>query len=140
MKRKRYKIKVDNKIRSYGWMNPNTDEIRINVESHKGDMAELASTIKHEMMHVTHPKMTEKEVNKRTAKTKIPEVEQYKLISKLRTKARNYKVGALKRKYKLGQSDTKPGEFINRINTQKSEQTEELPKNTFERTAIMGMI
>lgn len=138
---KKYKIAINNKIKSYGSMDPKTNKIVINVKSHKGDKAELASTIKHEMMHVTHPHMTEKQVYKKTAKTKIPEAEQNKLIAKLKNKTRNYKVGALKRKYKLGRGDVEPGTFINKINSQKAENVKDgLPKNSSERTAIMGAV
>lgn len=89
--KKKLKMKVDNSLGdSYGEMNPDTNEIKINVKAHhkkgKLDTAELASTIKHEMMHVAKPHATEKEVYKATAKTKISPQEQMALISKLRHK------------------------------------------------------
>lgn len=139
VKKKKYKIVINNKMRNdYGAMNPKTNKIEINVRAHKGDKAELASTLKHELLHVKHPKMTEKQVYKASAKTKIPPMEQHKLIAKLKNKSRNYKVGALKRKYKLG-PDTKPGDFISQVNSQKAERgvTEKKDKT---QTAIRGMI
>ncbi len=140
VKRKKSKIVVNNKLRGdYGAMNPKTNKIEINVKAHKGDRAELASTIAHELMHVNKPKATEKEVYKATAKTKIPPMEQHKLIAKLRNKSINYKVGALKRKYKLI-GDTKPGDIINQMNSQKAPRTTAIPKNPEDRTAIMGMV
>jgi len=113
--KKKAKLVVNNRLKgSFGAMNPRTNRIEINVKKHKGDKAELASTVKHEMMHVTHPKMTEKQVYKRTAKTKIPFAEQQKLLAKLRNKKLNYKMGATKRKLKMGRISTKPGELINK--------------------------
>lgn len=84
----KYKISVNNKLKgSLGQMDPKTNKIEINVRAHKRrgrvDKAELASTIKHEMMHVKHPKMTEKQVYKRTAKTKIGPQERAQLLAKL---------------------------------------------------------
>lgn len=111
--KKKAKIVVNNKLKgAFGDMNPKTNEVRINVKKHKGDKAELASTIKHEMLHVKYPKMTEKEVYKKSRKTKMSEKEQNKYLSKLKRKSINYKVGALKRKFKLDKAD--PGEFINK--------------------------
>lgn len=128
--KKKYKISVNNKLKgALGQMDPKTNEIQINVKKHKGDKAELASTIKHELMHVKKPKATEKEVYKATRKTKIPPAEQSKLISKLRHKRLNYKLGAVKRKLKF-KGDINPGDLIKRNN--------ELNPKT--RTAIMGMV
>lgn len=119
--KKKAKIAINNKLKgALGSMNPKTNEIQINIKKHKGDRRELASTIKHELMHVKHPKMTEKEVYKRTAKTKIPPMEQSKLIAKLRHKTLNYKTGALKRKFKVDKSEkVEPGYFINKANEQR---------------------
>lgn len=96
-------------------------KIEINVRHHKGDEAELASTIRHELLHVKHPKMTEKAVYKKSRKTKIPQQEQSKLLAKLRHKKMNYKKGALKRKFKMKRGDkTEPGSFISKANQFKS--------------------
>ncbi len=119
-KNKKAKFVINNKMKGdFGAMTPKTNKIEINLKQHmkkgKLDKAELASTIKHELLHVKHPKMAEKEVYKKSAKTKIPPMEQHKLLSKLRNRTRNYKVGALKRKFKLGRGDTKPGEFISKV-------------------------
>ena len=51
--------------------------------AHK-DKRELASTIKHEIMHMNHPRMWEKTVYSKTAKTKIGPAEQKRLLAKLR--------------------------------------------------------
>lgn len=115
-------------------MNPDTNKVEINVRAHrrkgKVDKAELASTIKHELMHVKHPKMTEKQVYKRTAKTKIPYAEQQKLLSKLRNKKINYKLGATKRKLGIKRGEkTEPGALISKSKT--------LSKK---RMAIMGLV
>ncbi len=111
--------------------------VKIDVKRHKGDRAELASTIKHELMHVKHPKMTEKEVYKRTAKTKIPMAEQSTLISKLRDKKINQKVGSLKRKFKM-KGEVEPGAFISKMNEKKVITSNTLTPKT--RTSIMGLI
>lgn len=116
--KKKYKIKVNNKMKgALGAMDPKTNEVFINVKKHKGDKKELASTIKHELMHIKHPKMTEKQVYKRTAKTKISPQEQSKLLAKLRHKKLNYKVGAIKRKLKFKKDEkVETGSLIRKAN------------------------
>ncbi len=52
----------------------------------------------------------------------------------------NYKVGAAKRKFKMGRDDFEPGTLISKLNAQKAEVKQELPKNPVDRTAIMGAI
>jgi hypothetical protein len=145
--KKKYKMKVDNSLgESFGEMNPDTNEIKINLKAHhkkgKLDVAELASTIKHEMMHVEKPHATEKEVYKATAKTKISPAEQMALVSKLKRKSINYKSGALKRKFKMGRVDTKPGDFINQMNKNKIKRkinnNQSIPRK--EMISIMGLI
>lgn len=63
----------------------NTGKIRINL-SHKKhkDKKELASTIKHELMHIKHPKMWEKTVYKKTCKKRITPSERVRLLAKLK--------------------------------------------------------
>lgn len=107
---KKPKIKIKNGLRDskgvlFGDAEKNTGKIRINVKHRKHkDPAELASTIKHEIMHVRHPKMTEKEVYKRTTKTKIPKKEQKKLLKKV---GKKFNAGAFEHArrshYKLNQ-------------------------------------
>lgn len=123
---KKMKLTVNNKMKGkFGQMDPNTNKIEINLKEHKKngkiDKAELASTIKHEMLHVKHPKMTEKEVYKKSLKSKISKPEETKLIKKLNMKkSTNYKVGSLKRKFKINKSDKiEPGTFINKANESK---------------------
>lgn len=131
--KKKYKISSANLKGSFGEMNPDTNEIKIDIKAHKKkgklDIPELASTIKHEIMHVEKPHATEKEVYKATAKTKIPFAEQQRLISKIRHKQINYKFGAIKRKLKM-KGKAKPGDLITRFN-------ETNPKT---HTAIMGLV
>jgi len=140
--KKKSKLRVNNKLKgAFGQMDTKTNKIEINVKAHKGDKQELASTIKHELMHVKHPKMTEKQVYKKTAKTKISPQEQSQLIAKLRMKSLNYKMGAAKRRFKLGKVDTKPGELINKYKSQKTAQPQR--KNGISRgvrVGIMGMV
>ncbi len=87
---RRYKIQIKNGLKdSKGALMGDSDivtgKIRINKNhnKHKKDSSELASTVKHEIMHVNHPRMTEKEVYKKSAKTKITQGEKRKLLAKL---------------------------------------------------------
>ena len=123
---------VNNKLRGrYGQIDMKTKKIEINVKAHKGDKAELASTIKHERLHLKHPKMTEKDVYKKSRKTKLSFGEQQKLISKLRMKKLNYKTGSIKRKLKIDKKyKTIPGSLINKASSMKSTT----------KTAIMGLV
>lgn len=113
-------VGVDNKMKgSYGetiLQKGKQPVVKINVQKHKGNKAELADTIHHELMHAKHPKMKEKAVYKQTARDmrEMSASDKDKLVSKLRTKALNYKSGAVKRKLKLGRAQTKPGELISK--------------------------
>lgn len=121
MAKKKYKIVVQNGMKDksgviLGQMDPKTNKIRINVKAraHK-DKAELASTIKHEIMHVKHPKMTEKEVYKKTAKTKISPDEQRALLKKLHRASVHGRDGALRKKLKIAPgAKVGPGDLFNR--------------------------
>lgn len=144
--KKKYKLVVNNKMKGalgaaqYKDKKP-TGKIEINVKNHKGDKAELASTIKHEMMHVKHPKMTEKEVYKRTTKTNISPEEQRKLLAKLHMKSTNYKGGAIKRKFKMGKGTNAPGELISKMNEQKQSTIKNNNQPiSKERLAILGLV
>lgn len=123
-KKKKPSIVVNNKLKGalgaaeYEGKKP-TGKIEINVKKHKGDRRELASTIKHEILHVKHPTMTEKEVYKKTAKTKIAPREQSDLLSKLHPKEGNYKMGAMKRKLGMGPGEFKTGDMIAKMNEKK---------------------
>lgn len=141
VKKKKYKIVVNNKLKGgLGAMNPKNNRIEINVKKHKGDRAELASTIKHEMLHVKHPNMTEKQVYKKSAKTKLSPAEQSKMVAKLRMKKINYKSGAVKRKFKMGKVTAKPGDMFNKMKESKS--TINSNKSTISKTklSIMGLV
>lgn len=138
--KKKAKISVNNKMkRGLGRMDPKTNKVEINVKAHKGDKKELASTVKHELLHVKHPKMTEKEVYKKSRKTKILPQEQSQLLAKLRGKKIHYKQGALKRKFKM--KTATPGDFISRMNDSKKERiiSSKSPM-TKEKVAIMGLV
>lgn len=118
-----------------------TGKIHINVKAHKGNRAELASTIKHEILHVKHPKMTEKQVYKKTSKSKISHAEQSRLISKLRMSKINKKAGSLKRKFKMGKVSTNPGDFISKMNETKRSSIINLNNPLSKRqVAIMGLV
>ena len=121
--KKKGKIEVDNKIKgSYGetiLKKGKPAVVKINVKKHKGNRAELADTIKHELYHVKHPNTKEKAVQKAMPK-EISREEQDRLISKLRTKKLNYKTGAFKRKLHIPRTQsTKPGDLINAANATK---------------------
>lgn len=127
-------VSVDNKLKgSYGQTIIQKGEkpiIKINVKKHKGDKAELADTIKHELMHAKHPKMLEKTVYKKMKKT-ISSSEQASLLAKLRTKGLNYKIGAIKRKLKITRHEKiEPGDMISRARS----------ISRPERVAIMGAV
>jgi len=84
--KKKLKFKTDNRMGWLGEYNEKKHTIKINKKRHKGDKKELASTIKHELMHAKHPKMWEKTVYKKTCKSKLMQSEVKKLLSKLRGK------------------------------------------------------
>lgn len=115
--------------------------IEVDVKKHKSDKRELASTIKHELLHVKHPKMTEKDVYKKSQKAKISPMEQSKLISKLRMKKLNYKGGAIKRKFKMGNVNARPGEMIAKMNESKqSKITSNKSQLSKRNLAIRGLV
>lgn len=146
--KKKYKIVVKNGMRDkhgfiLGQTDPKTNRIAINVKArpHK-DKRELASTIKHEIMHVKHPKMTEKEVYKRTRKTKISPAEQSELLKKLHRHKLNSRVGGLKRRLKMKREDeVVPGAMINRAKemSQKAAQPSGGTSTPLVKVAVMGL-
>lgn len=118
-------IKINNRLRgSFGEteIRPKKPAIvEIDVKKHKGDTSELADTIKHELMHVAHPKMFEKTVYKKMSEKSISPDEQRKLLAKIRTKKIHYKVGAAKRRFKISKNEkVEPGDLITKINAQKT--------------------
>lgn len=127
---KKAKFKVNNKMKAYGQMDPKTNNIEVNLKKHRGDKRELADTIKHEMLHVKHPKASEKEVTK-LSQPELSRKEQDQLIAKIRMKKINQKMGAIKRKYKMDPADNSPGSLIKKSNESKL---------TKQRVAIMGMV
>lgn len=117
-KKKKAKIVVNNKMKAYGQMDPKTNKVEINVAKHKGDKTELANSIHHELLHVKHPSMSEKDVaNKADRDTiQMSPAEKNALVAKVRGKKLHYKQGAMKRKFKLGRMEAKPGTFIDQMN------------------------
>lgn len=104
-------------MRSLGRMDTETNVIEVNKKAHKGDMKELASTVLHETLHVKHPKMTEKEVYKASAKTKIDPDERRALLARLRGARITKTANALRKKYKVEGSE--PGAIYQKANAQK---------------------
>ena len=82
MSKRKYKIVINNHIRAFGQTDDKTGVVEINRKKHKGDRQELANTVKHELMHVHHPKMHEKTVYKKV-KGEIHTKEAAKLLKKL---------------------------------------------------------
>ena len=126
------KVVVNNKLKgSLGETDMKTKRIEINVKKHKGDKAELASTIKHELTHVKHPKMTEREVYKKTAKTKIDPEEQRRLLAKLRMGKIEQRVGIIKKKLDMKSGPVEPGALYERARQLQSEKA---------KVAIRGLV
>ncbi len=112
------RIQVNNKEKGFGSFDERKNLITINKKRHKGNKAELLDTIVHETMHAKHRKMKERTVRKVTAtmiENMSPE-EKRKHLAKVRMKAINQKAGAIKRKYKMGAVEDKPGELITKMN------------------------
>ncbi len=64
---KKVKYKVDNKMKLFGQANLDTGEIKINKKKNKAaGKGELLDTIVHEKLHIKHPKMSEKNIRKKT--------------------------------------------------------------------------
>ncbi len=108
--KKKSRMKVDNHLKgSYGetTISKNKTVIKINVKKHKGNKAELADTIKHELLHAKHPKMHEKTVRKLTA-APMSKGEQARLLLKFRE-------GKLRKKMNIGRDvAVAPGDLINK--------------------------
>lgn len=112
--KKKTKLVINNHIKSYGQVDMDSHKVEVNVKKHKGDKKQLADTIKHELLHIKHPAMKEKDVYKKTGT--ISRKEQDALLAKLRTKKLNYKSGAIKRKLHIHKGEkTEPGTFISRL-------------------------
>lgn len=138
-KKNKPKVIVNNKIKGFGQMNTKTNLIEVNKKKHKGDKAQLADTIKHELMHVKHPQMKEKQIQKKADIHSY--AEQQRMVAKLRNKKSNYKGGAIKRKLKIKAGEkTEPGQFIRMANETKRE-TSNSPKSiSKEKLSIMGLV
>ncbi len=136
--KKKLKIKINNKIKSYGQSDTQSGLIEINKKKHKNDKKQLADTIKHEIYHVKHPQASEKATIKNTGKLEnMSKSEQNRLIAKLRMKKLNYQGGALKRKLKM-KGVLKTGDMITKMNEQRSiTSNQSISKK---RVAIMGLV
>lgn len=132
--KKKLEIGVSNKLKgSYGETiitKGKPTVIKVNVKKHKGDRAELADTIQHELRHARHPKMSEKAVQKSMPKVISPS-EQAKLIARLKGKKINYTKGAAKRKLGIDRHQKlAPGDLIRQSK----------PMTSRERLAVLGMV
>lgn len=114
------KYRIHNKSRDFGSYDESKDLILINKKRNKkAGKGELLDSIVHESLHAKHKKMSERDVRRKTAKmiANMSPNEKAKYYAKLKTKALNYKTGALKRKYKMDASvETPPGTFITKAN------------------------
>ncbi len=64
---KGYKFKTDNKLKAFGETDWQKKTVRINKKKNKKtSKGELIDSIAHEKMHINHPKMKEKTVQKKT--------------------------------------------------------------------------
>lgn len=52
----------------------------------------------------------------------------------------NYRIGALKRKFKMGKGDFEPGTLINKLKTQNAAAPVEVTEPSKEKVAIMGLV
>lgn len=84
----KYKIKVNNKMRSFGETDPKKKLIQINKKKAKSTKkrGELLNTIVHEKIHAKSPKMKEKIVIKKTMKVmkKMTKKQKAKTYKKLK--------------------------------------------------------
>lgn len=139
--KKKLKIKVNNKLREYG--NEQGGKIEINVRKHRGDKAELADTIIHEMNHAKSPRASEKKIQQKTKidMSKMSYAEKENLAKKLRHKSINYKLGAAKRRFKITSSDkVEPGDLIKRFKTQEPKTNSNSQGISREKLSIMGLV
>lgn len=140
--KKKAKLVVNNNMKAFGQMNPKTNKVEINVKKHKGDKTELANSIHHELLHVKHPNMSEKDVaNKADTETlQMTPAQKSALVAKIRGKKLHYKQGAMKRKFKLGRMEAKPGTFIDQMNIKKKEFKSNNRSLSQKQVAIRGLI
>lgn len=120
-KKKKPSIIVKNHLKEFGNYNERTRRIEINVKKHKGDRAQLADTIDHELNHVKHPRASERWIRKKTHRDdmKMSYEDKNRLLAKIRMKKLNYRVGVIKRKYKMDPANVEPGAMIRKANESK---------------------
>mgnify|MGYP007071569735 CR=1 FL=1 len=65
---KTFKRKVDNKLNGYGETDLKKRIVKINKSKKKNKKGEIIDSIVHEKSHILHPKMHEKNIQKRTTR------------------------------------------------------------------------
>jgi hypothetical protein len=77
---KGYKVMTDNHIGAFGETDTKKKVVKINLKKNRKSKrkGELSDTIAHEFIHVRHPRLSEKQTYKRTAK--ISQKEKSKLL------------------------------------------------------------
>lgn len=80
---KGYAILKDNHLGAFGETDTDAKTVKINIKKNKKSKkkGELSDTLAHEFMHVRNPRLSEKQVYKRTAK--LPQKSKTKLLKYL---------------------------------------------------------
>lgn len=122
--------------------NEENGKIQVNIRKHKGNIGELADTVKHELYHAKHPKASEKKTYAITRKAmkEMSYVEKQKLAAKVRNKKTHYAQGALKRKFKMGNHKVEPGEFIKKFNETRRQKRSSSKSISLRRISIDGLV
>lgn len=113
-------IVANNKMKGYA--SQQGKKIEVNVKKHHGNKTELANSIKHELLHLKHPKAKEKTIQKKAkiATENMSHSDKMKLIAKIRMKKIHRQEGVLKKKFKMAPGEVGPGAYISKINEAKS--------------------
>lgn len=114
-------IVVNNKMKGYA--SQQGRKIEVNVKRHNGDKTELANSVKHELLHLKHPKAKEKTIQKKAkvATENMSYADKAKLIAKIRMQKIHRKEGVLKKKFKMAPGEVEPGAYVNKMNEANSE-------------------
>lgn len=85
--RKKYRVKVDNKMPYFGETDTTKKIIKVNVKKSKStkNRGEVLDSISHEINHAKYPKKSEKSIEKITERQKLSKKQKskfYKLIQK----------------------------------------------------------
>lgn len=106
-------------MKAYGTYEDKTGVLEINRKKHKGNLAEEADSLKHELYHRAHPKATEKTTYQKThtAMKEMTYNEKVALANKVRAKNSHYVQGAVKRKLGISKHEKmQPGSLIQKMN------------------------